>query len=69
MQTLAWIPRPSLEMDVVTQELYDQFNVIVANLASLNKCGVGMWTKTKEHEVNFKTSKHSWGLKLPKSTN
>lgn len=30
------------KVDVVTQELYDQFNVIATNLANLNKCGVGM---------------------------
>jgi hypothetical protein len=52
-------PRTIFEVDVVTQELYDHFNVIVANLVGLNKCGVGMRTKTKEHEVDFKTSKHS----------
>jgi hypothetical protein len=52
-------PRTIFKVDVVTQELYDHFNVIVANLTNINKCGVGMQTKTKEHEVDFKISKHS----------
>ncbi len=30
------------EVDVVTQELYDQFNVIATNLVSLNKCDIGI---------------------------
>jgi hypothetical protein len=62
-------PRNISEVDVVTQELYDHFNVIAANLISFNKCGVGMQTKTKKHEVAFETSKHLQGVKLPKSTN
>jgi hypothetical protein len=62
-------PKTIFKVDVVTQELYDHFNVVATNLVSINKCGIGMQTKTKEHEVAFKTSKHLRKVKLPKSTN